>query len=98
MTDLIEELQQRFDLVLLDTPAIAAVTDAAMLAPIVDGVLMVVRRAKAREEGVRAACQQLADVDARLIGTVVNRARQDGSYYYYYRHFQQTDIAHASDS
>jgi capsular exopolysaccharide synthesis family protein len=97
MTDLIGELRQRFDLVLLDTPAIAAVTDAAILAPLVDGVLLVVRRAKAREEGVRAACQQLAGVGARPIGVVLNRARQEGSYYYY-QYSKQADRAHASDS
>jgi non-specific protein-tyrosine kinase len=98
MTNLIGELRQRFDVVLLDTPAIAAVTDAAMLAPSLDGVLLVVRRAKAREGDVRAACQQLADVGARPIGVVVNRASRDGSSYYYYRHLEQPDTAHAGNS
>jgi Mrp family chromosome partitioning ATPase len=70
-------------MILLDTPAAAAVTDAAILAPHVDGVLMVVSRGKAREQAVQAACQQLDNVNAWPIGTVVNRARQDGSYHYY---------------
>jgi predicted flap endonuclease-1-like 5' DNA nuclease len=77
------ELRQRFDVVILDTPAITAVTDAAILARSADGVLLVVERAKAREEAVQAACQQLADVNARLIGTVVNRTRQDATSGYY---------------
>jgi capsular exopolysaccharide synthesis family protein len=83
MITLIEQLAQQFDMVLLDTPALLAVTDAAVLAPIVDGVILVVGRTQARREAVRAACQQLADVKARLVGVVVNRAEQDGTYEYY---------------
>lgn len=96
MADLIEELRQHFDMVLLDTPAVAVVADAAILAPGVDGVLLVVGRAKAREEAVQAACQQLADVKARLLGTVVNRAGQNGSYGYYLD-YQQAEAVSTAD-
>jgi succinoglycan biosynthesis transport protein ExoP len=85
MTALIEQLAQQFDMVLLDTPSFLAVTDAAVLAPAVDGVVLVVGRTQAREEAVRAACQQLADVKVNSIGVVVNRAEQGGSYLYYNR-------------
>lgn len=84
MTALIEQLVQQFDVVLLDTPSLLAVSDAAVLAPIVDGVVLVVGRARARREAVRAAHQQLADVKARSVGVVVNRAEQDASYHYYH--------------
>jgi succinoglycan biosynthesis transport protein ExoP len=84
MTALIEQLAQQFDLVLLDTPSLLAVTDAAVLVPTVDGVVLVVGRAQARGEAVRAARQQLADVRARSVGIVVNRAEQDGDYHYYH--------------
>jgi succinoglycan biosynthesis transport protein ExoP len=85
MTALIEQLAQQFDIVLLDAPSLLAVTDAAVLAPVVDGVVLVVGRAQARREAVRAARQQLADVKANSIGVVVNRAEQDGRYTYYHR-------------
>jgi non-specific protein-tyrosine kinase len=84
MTALVEQLAQQFDIVLLDTPALLAVTDAAVRAPTVDGVMLVVGRAQARREAVRAACQHLADVKARWVGVVVNRAEQDGTYYRYH--------------
>jgi len=83
MTDLVENLRQRFDIVLLDTPAIQAVVDASILAPLTDGVLLVVERARTQERSVRNACQQLANVDATLIGVVVNRDEQASSYGYY---------------
>lgn len=85
MVDLIEKLRQRFDVVLLDTPPLAAVADAAILAPIVDGVLLVVGCGQAREEDVRSACRQLADVNARLLGMIVNRVKPNGTYQYYHR-------------
>jgi capsular exopolysaccharide synthesis family protein len=83
MTALLEKLTERFDMVLLDTPALLAVTDAAVLAPAVDAVLLVVGRNKAREETVQAACRQLDKVNARSVGLVINRAEQDGRYAYY---------------
>lgn len=86
MTDLIDELTQNFDLVLYDTPALGSVIDAAVLAPLVDGVLLVVCRTHERGETVQATCQQLANVNVRLAGVVVNKARQDGSYSYYARY------------
>jgi non-specific protein-tyrosine kinase len=85
MTALIEQLARQVDTVLFDAPSLLAVTDAAVVAPIVDGVVLVVGRAQARREAVRAACKQLTDVKAKSIGAVVNRAERDRSYDYYYR-------------
>jgi non-specific protein-tyrosine kinase len=85
MTALIEQLARQFDTVLFDAPSLLAVTDAAVVAPIVDGVVLVVGRAQARRKAVRAACKQLTDVKAKSIGAVVNRAERDSSYDYYYR-------------
>ncbi len=82
MVALLEQLAQQFDMVLLDTPALLAVTDAAVLAPMVDGVVLVVGRAQVRQERAWAARQQLAGVKANSIGVVVNRAEQNSSYYY----------------
>jgi succinoglycan biosynthesis transport protein ExoP len=96
MSALIEQLTQQFDMILLDTPAFPAVADVAVLAPSVDGVVLVVGRAQARGEAVRAARQQLTNVKARLVGVVVNRAKQDSSHRYYKYH-QQTKIAQVRD-
>ncbi len=79
----VEQLAQQFDIVLLDAPSILTVTDAALLALVADGVILVVARAQAREEAVQAACQQLSDIKARSIGVVVNRAKPDSTYAYY---------------
>jgi capsular exopolysaccharide synthesis family protein len=85
MPALLERLTMDFDIVLLDSPALLAVTDAAVVAPMADGVLLVVGASRTEEDAVRAACRQLADVKARVIGLVVNRVnKRGGSYYNYY--------------
>jgi polysaccharide biosynthesis transport protein len=83
MRHVLTQLSQQFDVVLLDSPALLAVTDAAVLASLVDSVVLVVSRTQAREEMVRAACQQLALAGARAVNLVVNRAETNsyGSYY-----------------
>jgi succinoglycan biosynthesis transport protein ExoP len=93
MIDLLEHLQHRFDVVLLDAPPISAVADAAVLAPLVDGVLLVVSCGQSREEEVQAAREQLASVGARPVGVVVNHARQNGGYYYYQTQRRRAGIA-----
>lgn len=83
MNSLIKWLSQHYDVVLLDSPAFLAVADTAHLAPIVDGVVLVVRRNFIREEAVKEAYKQLLEINAPLVGLVVNEAERNGTYYYY---------------
>jgi capsular exopolysaccharide synthesis family protein len=85
MRFLIQDLYGQFDVVLIDSPAFLPVADAAMLAPLIDGVILIVRRISIRLDAVREVCKQLEDINARPIGIVVNQAEQNGSYDYYRR-------------
>ncbi len=69
-----EELLQHFDYVLFDSPPMGAVTDAAILAPQVDGVLLVIRAGTSTLHAVVGARKQLNSVSARLLGAVLNDA------------------------
>lgn len=82
-TELWQQLAERFDVVLLDTPALLAVTDAALLATQADGVLFVARYALSQSENVRTAYAQLDAVGAKVIGIVANGAGQNPVYQYY---------------
>lgn len=73
MTELIRYLEGRFDHVLLDAPPLLPVTDAAVLAPRVGGVVLVVGARQVRLAEVRKALASLSMVDARLLGIVLNR-------------------------
>ncbi len=88
MATLLGQLEAAYDMVLLDSPAALAVADATVLAPLVDGVLLVVGRDQVRQEALQALCTQLAAVDAHLIGVVVNRTLPSRAYVraHYYAH------------
>lgn len=88
MARLLVELEERFDMVLIDTPPILAVTDAAVLAPKAGGVLLVVRAGKVARQQVSRAKEALVSVKAQILGVVldaVSHEGHDGYYYYYYQ-------------
>lgn len=85
MSALLEKLTRQFDKVLLDTPALLPVIDAAMIAPHVDGTLLVVKHARVRQENLQAVLRQLTFSQARIIGVAVNRTRRSKRYDYYYQ-------------
>jgi len=69
-----EELLSHFDYVLFDSPPIGAVTDAAILAPQVDGTLLVVRAGTSTLQAVTGARKQLGSVSANVLGVILNDA------------------------
>jgi len=71
MEEVIAALSQRAAHVFFDTPPVVAVTDAAVLATKVDGVLLVISAGKTRREYARSAVQRLQQINARLVGTVL---------------------------
>lgn len=88
MAALLMNLDGLFDLIILDTPPVLAVTDSCALAPRVDGVVIVVRANAVGHPQARRAKEALTAVKARILGVVLDAVqRQSGSrydYYYYY--------------
>jgi capsular exopolysaccharide synthesis family protein len=72
MDSILEELTRRADVVLLDSPPVAGVTDAALLSAKSDGCLLVVGAGIAKRELVKKARAALEAVHANVIGVVVN--------------------------
>jgi Mrp family chromosome partitioning ATPase len=88
MRVLLRDLAENFDLVILDTPPVLATADAGILASLADGVLLVVRAGQTDRAAAKRAHQQLVNVGARVVGTVLNdpggEVSQYGNYYYPY--------------
>ncbi|HEX6972613.1 MAG TPA: CpsD/CapB family tyrosine-protein kinase [Limnochordia bacterium] len=84
MERLLETLRARYEVILIDSPPAPVVTDAALLAPRVDGVLLVVAAGKTRRELARVARDQLVRARSRLLGVVINRAPVIPDYEAYY--------------
>ncbi|KAA3663971.1 MAG: hypothetical protein DWQ04_08070 [Chloroflexi bacterium] len=83
MQELLENLKKEFDIILLDTPALLSVTDAAVLVPLMDEVLLVVTRSRSHRDAVSAVRRQLKNVNAKSVNVVVNRAEHVRSNGYY---------------
>jgi capsular exopolysaccharide synthesis family protein len=88
MRVLLGELEQLYDIIVLDTPPVLATADAGIVASLADGVLLVVRAGKTDRNAAQRAYQQLAIVGARVVGTVLNdpggEVAREGDYYYPY--------------
>jgi capsular exopolysaccharide synthesis family protein len=87
MEKFLEEASTKFDIVLFDTPPVIAVTDAAVLASNLDGVILVVRSGLTNRDALARSRTLLDNVKAKLLGILVNGMKIDrmmGSYYYYY--------------
>jgi non-specific protein-tyrosine kinase len=83
MEALIQRLSDEADMLLFDTPPVIAVTDAAVLASRLDGVLLVLQAGKTRRDRAREARRLLEKVKANIIGVVLNNARLEAGYGYY---------------
>jgi succinoglycan biosynthesis transport protein ExoP len=89
---MIDELGERFDRVIIDSAPLIAVTDSAIVSRVVDGTVFVVRAFKTNKHQSAQGLRALRDVDARLIGGVLNAVnlnRQEYSYYYYQYYKQE---------
>jgi polysaccharide biosynthesis transport protein len=93
MRVLLRELQDQFDIIVLDTPPVLATADASIVASLTDGVLLVVRAGHTDKNAAQRAYQQLANVGARVVGTVLNdpggEVAKEGDYYYPYDYAAQ---------
>ena len=88
MRELIDSLAGMADIVLIDAPPVLAVTDAAVLATAVDGVLLVAWSGQVSREMAQKAKAQLEAVRARILGVVLNGIKIDGSQQHYYNYYE----------
>lgn len=77
MEALIANLKSRADFVFFDAPPVIAVTDAALLASLLDGVLLVISAGQTRREHALQAKALLEKIHVRIVGTVLTNAAVD---------------------
>ena len=84
MEAVIAALKARADIVLFDAPPVMAVTDAALLASKLDGVLLVMTAGQTRREHAQRAKELLEKINLRIVGAVLTNAAVDSSLGGYY--------------
>ena len=84
---MLDILKERYDFVLLDSPPILGVTDAAILASEADGVLLVVQYRKYPKIISLRAKRMIENAGGHLMGAVLNNINIMRDDYYYYYHY-----------
>ena len=93
MKETIELLSQRFDYIVVDSPPIFGIADALILSTVVKGVILVVHGGRTPREMVQRAFKNLIELNATVLGAVLNNVDIRGNgypYYYNYSHYYQS--------
>jgi capsular exopolysaccharide synthesis family protein len=85
MVELLEQMTQKYDRVIIDTPPILSVADSLALAHLADGVVLVVRAGEARKRAVIRVRDLLFRSNSNLVGAVFNCVNLQLEHYYYTR-------------
>ncbi len=97
----VEQLRERYDRVVFDSPPLAAVSDALILSHSADAVLLILRFAQTRQELLGRSIEQLDAIGAPLFGTVLNDIDESSgygyAYYYRYRYDEPGDRGRDGD-
>jgi Mrp family chromosome partitioning ATPase len=84
---IVDRLAENFDRVIFDSPPVGVVTDAAILARLTHGTLLVAKSGATTKETLRFARRLLSDSSVNLLGCILNGldlSKQNGYSYYYY--------------
>ena len=96
MRSLLQSLRETHDYVVIDTPPLLPVTDAAVLSVLADGCVVTTRCGVTRREQLAEAAATLSRIDAKLLGVVLNRVPQAGAlargYGYGYGYGYRSDL------
>lgn len=89
MAFLIETLKSRFDFIIIDTPPVTPATDALLLAPMVDGAVLVVKSGNTDRKIIQDAIDQFKAVKQPILGIVLNQVdmKKEGYYKYYQKYY-----------
>jgi Mrp family chromosome partitioning ATPase len=88
MRDLLAELREQYDHIVIDTPPSLSVTDAVVLSPRADAVVLVIRSGQTTKQALRRARDILMQVNAKVVGVLLNAVDLSSPDYYYYYEYQ----------
>ncbi len=83
MDQFLNEASSRFDLIVFDSPPVASVADAAILANKLDAVIQIVRSGKSHLPVVASTSEKIAKTKANILGIILNGLTVGKGYYYY---------------
>jgi succinoglycan biosynthesis transport protein ExoP len=104
MRDVLEELRGQYDHIVIDTPPTLSVTDAVVLSPRADAIVLVIRSGHTTKQALRRSRDILMQVNAKVSGVLLNAVDLSSPDYYYYYEYQgkysryyRDDESHSDD-
>jgi len=88
MRDVLLQLREQYDHIVIDTPPSLSVTDAVVLSPRADAVILVIRSGQTSKQALRRSRDILFQVNAKLVGVLLNAVDLTSPDYYYYYEYQ----------
>jgi succinoglycan biosynthesis transport protein ExoP len=95
--DFLTSLKAHFDWIVVDTPPVMAVTDAALVAHHASGVIFVVGAEMTSRHAAKRALDQLERVNAKFVGAVLNRVDLERNAYYYSQYYRREYTSYYSN-
>jgi len=100
MKKLIKVLSEQCDIIIFDSPPLVSSADAMILSTQVDATLMVICSGKTKRQIALQGKELLENVDAKIVGAVLNNidySKQYGAYYYYYYYYRSYYYSNEED-
>ncbi|MFZ0437782.1 MAG: polysaccharide biosynthesis tyrosine autokinase, partial [Candidatus Sulfotelmatobacter sp.] len=88
MRDVLQELRGQYDHIVVDTPPTLSVTDAVVLSPRADAIVLVIRSGQTTKQALRRSRDILMQVNAKVSGVLLNAVDLSSPDYYYYYEYQ----------
>ena len=88
MAEFLEKAKKEYDWIIIDSPPVMTVTDARILARVVDGIVFVIKSNQTTREGAKKAVSYFSDVSDKILGTVINDVDFSRDKYYYQYYYQ----------
>ena len=88
MRDVLGQLREQYDHIVIDTPPSLSVTDAVVLSPRADAVVLVIRSGQTTKNALRRSRDILMQVNAKVVGVLLNAVDLRSPDYYYYYEYQ----------
>src|SRR5271170_4267957 len=88
MRDVLEELRGQYDHIVVDTPPTLSVTDAVVLSPRADAIVLVIRSGQTTKQALRRSRDVLMQVNAKVSGVLLNAVDLSSPDYYYYYEYK----------
>mgnify|MGYP004465840165 FL=1 len=99
MVELLAELRKRYDYVFLDTPPLAVVTDALVLAPHIAGLVLIARSRQTTYDELSERVEAIRQINANMLGVIVTDVRTAGDGYSRYekgRYYRSYDYEYST--